>query len=77
MRKSTINLFGSEWFGIAISTLALAQVYILIFGQFHNILLRYVAESFTIIGLGIFVIIFSIWIVRGFVIRDGGIFTLE
>jgi tellurite resistance protein TehA-like permease len=71
MRKSTINLFGSEWFGISISTLALAQVYILIFGEFHNILLRYVAESFTLIGLAIFVIIFSTWIVRGFVIKDG------
>ena len=71
MRKSTINLFGSEWFGIAISTLALAQVYILIFGQFHNILLRYVAEAFTLIGLAIFVIIISIWTLRSFVVRDG------
>ena len=70
MRKSTINLFGSEWFGIAISTLALAQVYILIFGQYHNILLRYVAESFTMIGLAIFVIIFSIWVIRGFLVKD-------
>ena len=38
--------------------------------MFTNILLRYVAESFTFIGLATFVFIFLIWIVRGFVIKD-------
>lgn len=71
MRKSTLSLFGSEWFGIAIATLALAQTYILLFGEFANIVFRYVAESFSILGISIFVVIFSLWIYRGFALKDG------
>jgi tellurite resistance protein TehA-like permease len=70
MRKSTLNLFGSEWFGIAISTLALAQVYILAFGETDSIAFRYVAEAFSILGISIFVVIFSIWVYRGFAMKD-------
>jgi tellurite resistance protein TehA-like permease len=70
MRKSTLNLFGSEWFGIAISTLALAQVYILAFGETGSIAFRYVAEAFSILGISIFVVIFSIWVYRGFAMKD-------
>ncbi|MCL4335411.1 MAG: C4-dicarboxylate ABC transporter [Candidatus Thermoplasmatota archaeon] len=70
MRKSTLNLFGSEWFGIAISTLALAQVYILAFGETGSIAFRYVAEAFSILGISIFVVIFSIWVYRGFALKD-------
>ena len=70
MRKSTLNLFGSEWFGIAISTLALAQTYILAFGESAIIALRYVAEAFSILGISIFVVIFLIWIYRGFSMKD-------
>ncbi len=70
MRKSTLNMFGAEWFGIAISTLALAQVYILAFGESGSIAFRYVAESFSMIGISIFLLIFGIWIYRGFAMKD-------
>jgi tellurite resistance protein TehA-like permease len=70
MRKSTLSLFGSEWFGIAISTLALAQVYILVFGETGSIYMRYVAEAFTVLGISIFVVVFSIWVYRGFAMKD-------
>ena len=71
MRKSTLSLFGSEWFGISIATLALAQTYILLFGEYTTIILRYVAEGFSILGISIFVVTLSIWIYRGFAIKDG------
>ncbi len=70
MRKSTLNIFGSEWFGIAIATLALAQVYILAFGESGNIAFRYVAEAFSIMGISIFLFIFGLWIYRGFAMKD-------
>ncbi len=71
MQKSTLNLFGSEWFGIAISTLALAQVYILAFGEFKYMVFRYVAEFFSLLGIFIFLVIFGVWIYRGLTIKDG------
>ncbi|MCL4421331.1 MAG: C4-dicarboxylate ABC transporter, partial [Candidatus Thermoplasmatota archaeon] len=70
MRKSILNLFGSEWFGMAISTLALAQVYILAFGETKGIWYNYVAEALSLFGIAIFVVIFSIWVLRAFVLRD-------
>ncbi|OWP56352.1 MAG: C4-dicarboxylate ABC transporter [Thermoplasmatales archaeon B_DKE] len=70
MRKSTLNLFGSEWFGISISTLALAQVYILVFAEYPNIVFKYIAESLSILGISIFLVIFAIWIYRGFAMKD-------
>ncbi|EQD69867.1 C4-dicarboxylate transporter, partial [mine drainage metagenome] len=63
-------MFGSEWFGISISTLALAQIYILAFGESGSIAFRYVAESFSLLGIAIFVVVFSIWVYRGIVMRD-------
>ncbi len=70
MRKNTLSLFGSEWFGIAISTLALAQVYVLASGAAKSIALRYVAEAFSILGISIFLVIFGIWIYRAFAMKD-------
>ncbi len=65
MDKKILNLFGSEWFGIPISTLALAQVYLLIFGSENDIVFRYVGEVLTFTGLIIFGIIFAMWVIRG------------
>ena len=70
MRKSTLNLFGSEWFGMAISTLALAQIYILAFGETGDIWYNYLAEGLSILGIIIFLVILTIWIIRGLAIRD-------
>ena len=70
MRNSTLNLFGSEWFGIAISTLALAQIYVLAFGESGNIAFRYVAETFSLLGISLFVVIFGMWAYRGFAMKD-------
>ncbi len=72
MRKSTLGMFGSEWFGIPISTLALAQVYILAFNVSKNIVFRYVAESFSLFGISIFLVILSIWIYRGLFTKNDG-----
>ena len=55
---------------MAISTLALAQVYILAFGETGSIAFRYVAEAFSILGISIFVVIFGIWVYRGFAMKD-------
>lgn len=70
MRKGTLNVFGSEWFGIAISTLALAQVYILAFGESGSIAFRYIAEAFSILGISIFLTVFILWVYRGFAMKD-------
>ena len=63
MKKRLFIPFGSEWFGIPISTLALAQVYLLIFGREHGIVYRYIGEGLTFTGLLIFAIIFVMWVV--------------
>jgi tellurite resistance protein TehA-like permease len=63
MKKRLFDPFGSEWFGIPISTLALAQVYLLIFGRAHDIIFKYVGEALTFTGLLIFGIIFVMWVV--------------
>ncbi len=77
MRKSTLNLFGSEWFSIAISTLALAQVYILALEEFKIVMIRYVAELLSIIGISIFLIVFVLWAYRGLTIREKRFFQLK
>ncbi len=64
MNRNVLSVFGSEWFGISISTLALAQVFILLFSQSHYIYFKYVAEIITSLGLLIFVIIFYLWVIR-------------
>ena len=63
MKKRLFIPFGSEWFGIPISTLALAQVYLLIYGREHDIVYRYIGEGLTFTGLLIFAIIFVMWVV--------------
>ncbi len=70
MRKSTLSIFGSEWFGIAISTLALAQVYILAFDESGSVAFRYAAEAFSLMGISIFLFIFGLWIYRVFAVND-------
>ncbi len=65
MKKNLFNIFGSEWFGISISTLALAQVYLLIFGLERDILFKYIGETLTFAGLSIFGLIFVLWVVSG------------
>jgi C4-dicarboxylate transporter/malic acid transport protein. len=70
MRKSTLNMFGSEWFGIAISTLALSQIYILSYGETGNVWYNYLAEAFSITGIILFLVILVVWIIRGLAIRD-------
>ncbi len=62
MKKRLFVPFGSEWFGIPISTLALAQVYLLIFGREHDYIYRYIGEGLTFTGLLIFAIIFVMWV---------------
>lgn len=63
-------MFGSEWFGTSISTLALAQIYILAFGESGNIVFRYTAESFSLFGVSLFIVILGIWVYRGFALKD-------
>lgn len=65
MNKAVLSIFGSEWFGILISILELAQGCILLFPETHYIYLKFVAESMTFLGLFIFIVIFILWILRG------------
>ncbi len=64
MKNSTLNLFGSEWFGISISTLALSQVYILIFELTGRYAFHEVAEVMMILGWSIFAVLFFLWAAR-------------
>ncbi len=64
MKNSTLNLFGSEWFGISISTLALSQVYILIFELTGKYAFHEVAEVMMILGWSIFAVLFFLWAAR-------------
>ena len=64
MKNSTLNLFGSEWFGISISTLALSQVYILIFELTGRYAFHEVAEVMMILGWSIFAVLFFLWASR-------------
>ncbi|MEM0155818.1 MAG: C4-dicarboxylate ABC transporter [Thermoplasmataceae archaeon] len=66
MKKNTLKTVGSEWFGIPISTLALAQVYLLIFNRENNPIYRDAGEVLSFTGLLIFAIIFVLWVIRGF-----------
>lgn len=64
MNKAVLSIFGSEWFGISISTLALAQVFMLLFSHIHYISLKFFAEILTFLGLIIFIVIFILWVMR-------------
>lgn len=70
MNRNLFSIFGSEWFGISISTLALAQVYLLIFGKEGNILFKYVGITLTFAGLMIFGLIFVLWAIGGISSRE-------
>ena len=64
-----LQIFGSEWFGIPISTLALSQVYILIFEHYHDLVFLYIGETLTFAAIILFAFIFAIWITRGIASR--------
>ena len=69
--RSMMQIFGSEWFGIPISTLALSQVYILIFELYHNLIFRYIGETLTFAAIILFAFIFAMWVIRGITSKDG------
>ncbi len=64
MKKSILNLFGSEWFGISISTLALSQAYILLYVVTDIYIFHEVAEVVMILGWSVFALILFLWGVR-------------
>ncbi|MGP6207778.1 C4-dicarboxylate ABC transporter [Cuniculiplasma sp. SKW3] len=70
MNKSSISLIGSEWFGIPIATLALAEVYILIYGQTGYLPYSIIGEIFTLLGISIFLVVLVLWIARALLYRD-------
>jgi tellurite resistance protein TehA-like permease len=69
--NSNLSLIGSEWFGIPIATLALAEVYILMFGQTGYSPYNIVGEIFTFLGISIFLVVLVLWIARAITYRDG------
>lgn len=71
MQRSVFSLFCSEWFGISISTLALAQLYILLSQEFHLEFLGLIAEFLSISGISIFLLVLVLWISRSITLRDG------
>jgi len=70
-QNSSLKVFGSEWFGISVATLALAQVYVLAYQISKSIIFWYTGEFFSILGISIFAVLFVIWIIRLIKIRDG------
>ncbi|MEM0123839.1 MAG: hypothetical protein QXI38_04990 [Conexivisphaerales archaeon] len=70
MDKDFVSIFGSEWFAIPVATLALAEVYILAYGESKFIVLNFAGEFFMFLGLAIFAVIFILWTIRSFTVRD-------
>ncbi|AAT42949.1 C4-dicarboxylate ABC transporter [Picrophilus oshimae] len=70
MKDRLINFFGSEWFGMAIATLAVAQTFFLASRYMENITLKYTGEIFFYLGIIIFLVIFILWTIRGLTIHD-------
>ena len=70
MKNKLLYAFGSEWFGMAIATLAVAQVFFLVSRYLENLTLKYTGEVFFYLGVIIFVVIFVLWSVRGLTIHD-------
>ncbi len=70
MDRKFLSTFGSEWFGISIATLALAEVYILSYGQTGYEPYNVLGEIFMFLGLIFFVAIFILWATRGILVRD-------
>jgi tellurite resistance protein TehA-like permease len=71
MKQDVLALFGAEWFGAAIATLALAQVYILAYGLEGSSSYRYVAETFFFLGVLLFLVLFGLWALRAVLLRAG------
>jgi tellurite resistance protein TehA-like permease len=70
MANNWLKIFRSEWFGVPIATFALAQIYILLYQSFHNLLFLYIGQIFSIFGLALFILIMALWIIRYLVIKD-------
>lgn len=72
MDKKFLALFGSEWFGVSIATLALAEVYILAFSITKILLFHIIGEIIMFLGLSIFAVIFVLWVLRFAYAREKG-----
>ncbi len=70
MKTEKLSIFGSEWFGIPIATLALSQVFFLLEKTLKNNIYEYPGIIFFIIGLSLFIFIFILWAVRAFTLHD-------
>lgn len=71
MRASFLSLFGAEWFGASIATLALAQVYILAYGLAGATIYRSVGEALFLLGVSLFLILFVLWALGGILLEKG------
>ena len=69
MKRSALALFGAEWFGAPIATLALAQVYILAYGLDGARAYRDVAEVFFLLGVLLFIVLFGLWALRAVLLK--------
>ena len=70
-QNSSLKVFGSEWFGISVATLALAQVYVLAYQISKDTVFWYIGEIFSLLGISIFSVLFVIWVIRLIVVSDG------
>ncbi len=70
MKNKILYIFGSEWFGMAIATLAVSQVFFLVSKYLVNIDLKYIGEVFFGLGIIMFIVIFILWAIRGLTIHD-------
>ena len=68
--KDTISVFGSEWFGMSIATLALAEVYILAYQQDGFVPFFYLGNGLMALGIILFFVILVLWSTRGILIHD-------
>lgn len=70
MSHNTLSVFGSEWFGMSIATLALAEVYVLAYQQDGFLPFFYTGKILMFLGIILFIVIFVLWSVRGVVVHD-------
>ena len=70
MKNKILYIFGSEWFGMVIATLAVSQVFFLVSKYLVNIDLKYTGEVFFGLGIIMFIVIFILWAIRGLTIHD-------
>lgn len=71
MNRSILSLFGAEWFGAVIATLALAQVYILVYGLEGSTGFRSLAEAIFLLGVVLFFVLFTLWSLHGLLLKSG------